>query len=257
MISDPIAQGQWLRASRSREAGLCWAGGTGTLRLQGRELDWLPARVFLLHPGQHRQVVRPPGTLYLVVFEEWVLRQFLAERPKALGLALFQPLAAHHYTDIPQSLIPVLLALTRAMEQLQDQHGWQAKASLLYALFDQLLLAGLSSGQAGPGEAEILGRLYRLVRRNYPEQREASFYARELGVGVRKLNKLLGRITGEGVTALVMGELLAESERLLIYTDRPVRQISWELGFGSPAHFSTFFRRRKGVGPNAFRKKMR
>ena len=50
-----------------------------------------------------------------------------------------------------------------------------------------------------------------------------------------------------------MNELVAISERYLLHSELPVREIASELKFSSEFYFSTFFKRLKGVSPTQFR----
>jgi AraC-like DNA-binding protein len=50
---------------------------------------------------------------------------------------------------------------------------------------------------------------------------------------------------------------LAEAERRLRETDEPVTAIALDVGFVSPQHFSTHFRRARGLSPSAWRARQR
>lgn len=58
---------------------------------------------------------------------------------------------------------------------------------------------------------------------------------------------------GIPLKTFIMNELMATSERYLLHSGLPVREIASELRFSSEFYFSTFFRRLKGVSPTRFR----
>jgi AraC-like DNA-binding protein len=47
---------------------------------------------------------------------------------------------------------------------------------------------------------------------------------------------------------------LIEAKRLLCYTDRPVKQITFELGFEDVSYFSNFFKKHTQLSPLVFKK---
>lgn len=50
--------------------------------------------------------------------------------------------------------------------------------------------------------------------------------------------------------------IIQEAKRQLIYTTTPVGEISYNLGFKYPHHFTRVFRREEGVTPNQYRKEL-
>jgi len=58
---------------------------------------------------------------------------------------------------------------------------------------------------------------------------------------------------GIPLKTFIMNELVTTSERYLLHSGLPVREIAAELKFSSEFYFSTFFRRLKGVSPTRFR----
>jgi AraC family transcriptional activator of pobA len=47
--------------------------------------------------------------------------------------------------------------------------------------------------------------------------------------------------------------VLLEAKRKLIYTQYPLDQIAYTLGFKDPAYFSRFFKKLEGVAPSVYR----
>ena len=57
------------------------------------------------------------------------------------------------------------------------------------------------------------------------------------------------------VKDVVLERRLLEAKRLLMFTIRSVEDIAFETGFGDPAYFSRFFRRRCGEAPSTWRRR--
>ena len=58
-----------------------------------------------------------------------------------------------------------------------------------------------------------------------------------------------------GVTAghLIRQRVLSEAKRQLVFTNQPIHEISYDLAFSDPSHFTRFFRKQTGMTPQAFR----
>jgi AraC-like DNA-binding protein len=50
---------------------------------------------------------------------------------------------------------------------------------------------------------------------------------------------------------------MLEARRLLFYTDKPIKQLSYELGFEDIQTFSRFFKKNQGVAPTEFKENLK
>lgn len=78
-------------------------------------------------------------------------------------------------------------------------------------------------------------------------------FAERLNLHVNHLNKALKEITGQTTSQLIQDRLMQEAQVLLRATDWPVNRIAWSLGFAEANHFSTYFKKRSGQSPKAYR----
>ena len=53
---------------------------------------------------------------------------------------------------------------------------------------------------------------------------------------------------------LINGKLIDEAQRELLFTQIPVQEIGFRLGFADPAYFSRFFLTRTGLSPRQWRR---
>ncbi len=109
-----------------------------------------------------------------------------------------------------------------------------------------------STTPARPHE-DRYSHLLQLIETHYREHWSISRFASALNTTTSSLNRTCKRITGVTAADLLYDRLILETQRLLIYTSVPVAQIGYELGFGDPAYFSRFFRKRVGISPSDFR----
>lgn len=105
-------------------------------------------------------------------------------------------------------------------------------------------------------------RFLNLLENQYPitspndmlKLRKPADFASELAVHINHLNAVVQQITGKSTRQLIADRLLSESKALLYYSDWPVADIAYSLGFEYPNHFTTFFKRTTGQTPLSLRK---
>lgn len=80
-----------------------------------------------------------------------------------------------------------------------------------------------------------------------------SGFAQQLNIHVNHLNKALKEQTGQTTIQHINERILQEAKILLKTTDWTINEIAWSLAFQEPNHFSSFFKKRTGITPKAFR----
>lgn len=91
-------------------------------------------------------------------------------------------------------------------------------------------------------------RLICLIEINYKTQRQLAFYETEMALTRKSLNNLTLHAVGKLLSALIQERLLAEAEHLLAQAF-PIKEIAYTLGFCAQSHFSSFYKKFKGVSP--------
>lgn len=99
----------------------------------------------------------------------------------------------------------------------------------------------------------LFQKFLQLLCINYAEQHDLGFYAKELGVTVRYLQRIVKDITGRTVYSYISERLTIHARRLLACADMTVEEIAFALHFSSASAFSKFFKTNCGVSPKQFR----
>lgn len=95
-----------------------------------------------------------------------------------------------------------------------------------------------------------------LVEGNFKSQHAVSFYAQQLCKSPKTLSNLFAAYNHKTPSQVIQERILIEAKRMLSYTDRPVKEITFELGFEDVSYFSNFFKRHIRLSPLDFRKTM-
>ena len=102
-------------------------------------------------------------------------------------------------------------------------------------------------------EQEFAGRLYRLFEEHVQENLRVEELASFLQISKRSLSMKCRALLGDSPAQLFTRFKIQKAVQLLTHTDRSVKEISYELGFENPYHFSRVFKRMHGASPSTLR----
>ncbi len=103
--------------------------------------------------------------------------------------------------------------------------------------------------------AEDLAVIRGHMLQNIGERITIDDLAAELGMSKFRFLREYKKLTGETPYQFLQKLRLAEAERLLMDARKDLTAIAHALGFYDHSHFANFFRKFKGMSPNAFRKR--
>ena len=234
------------------------ARGEGWFSLDGVSYRVAPGVVFFTRPGDLRQW-RARGVDGACVFfrEEFLIEVF--SNPRLLAeFAFFRDTRASGALSLSPAQSAQYLekfdAMRREIEALPSDASRALRATLyeLLVLLDRFYRACYGSDTIAAA-APVLERFQASLERHFRSRHHVGDFAGELGITPGHLSALCR--TGLRVTAgaLIRRRIALEARRMLRYTDRPVAQIAYDLGFDDPAYFARFFRREVGSAPRVFR----
>jgi len=100
----------------------------------------------------------------------------------------------------------------------------------------------------------LLRNFQNMINVHFRERLSVAKYARDLNITPTHLNRICRSILDISASELLYERSLLEAKRLLIYTSMTIAEISYELGYCDPAHFSKFFHKKVTQKPSEFRR---
>lgn len=102
-------------------------------------------------------------------------------------------------------------------------------------------------------EPVILQSLKNAIETHYKERHSASDYASILNIAPTSLAKITKTHLNKNLTSLIAERIIIEAKRELYLTDKPVKQIAYELGYNDEYYFSRFFKTNTDISPQTYR----
>jgi len=99
----------------------------------------------------------------------------------------------------------------------------------------------------------IIRKFNLLVEANFKTEHSVSFYADQLFKAPKTLSNLFAIFNQKTPSQIIQERIVVEAKRLLFYTDRSIKHITFDLGFEDVSYFSYFFKKNTRVSPSDFR----
>ncbi|MFD2515929.1 helix-turn-helix domain-containing protein [Pontibacter locisalis] len=99
----------------------------------------------------------------------------------------------------------------------------------------------------------IVSRFKDHVSRQYTKEHKVSYYAALLNISPKYLNEAVKTILGVTAKSIIQEQLIIQARKELKFSHKTIKEISYELGFPEPFHFSSFFKTQIGISPSDYR----
>lgn len=102
-------------------------------------------------------------------------------------------------------------------------------------------------------KANIVYSFKKLVDANLFESHEVAYYADRLNISTTYLNECVQEVLSVSSKSIIIEQLLIRSRHTLKFSNKTIKEISYDLGFSTPDYFSYFFKKQTGVNPSKLR----
>lgn len=92
-----------------------------------------------------------------------------------------------------------------------------------------------------------------LVEVHYKTKHAVSEYAALLNKPAKSLSNLFAQYFSKSPLQIIQDRIFLEAKRILIYSEKSIKETAFELGFEDLQSFSRFFKNKEGISPKDFR----
>jgi len=103
-------------------------------------------------------------------------------------------------------------------------------------------------------ELDVFRDFSRHLEIHFREKHNVADYADLLHIAPKTLTHKFKNLNLESPNQFIINRILLEAKRLLFYTDKPVKEIAYDLGYEDPAYFNRLFTNKIGSTPTNFKK---
>lgn len=103
------------------------------------------------------------------------------------------------------------------------------------------------------GDLDLVRRFNVLVEQNFRKYHRVTSYAGMLNKSPKTISNFFRLYNAKTPLEVIHDRINLEARRLLLYTEKTIKEIAYELGFEEHTHFSNFFRKHNGISPTHFR----
>lgn len=231
--------------------------GSGTHLIDFNELKIKPGSVHFVLPGQIHALNGGKNFFgYAIMFtEEFFL---LRDETKGLLMKLFSFMdagkpAVLEIGNTNKAYFTHLFSLLELeTKNAASKHGTVLLDLLAVFVNKCVQLLNLPSTHSGKEPLHYI-RFRHEVEKNFRTVHTVAEYAGMLHTNSKNLNELTQAFSGRTALEFIHERLLVEAKRVLLYSDKPVKQIAYELHFTDAAHFTKFFKQKTGQTPLEFK----
>lgn len=111
-----------------------------------------------------------------------------------------------------------------------------------------------STGEVDDGNFEFVRKLSSLIEIHFLKHKQVEEYAEMMGLSASSLTKKLQKAGIDSPSQIIRERVITEAKRLLIYTDKSIKEVAHFLGYDDQYYFSRLFSHSTGLAPRRYRK---
>ena len=183
-----------------------------------------------------------------------------------LSANLMQELSLYNYhlyppvLHLPEEEMPVFEKLVLRIKDEYDapddvltEEIIKSSLKIFLCLAERIRKRNPSSLRLSTYQSEFL-QFQKLLNQHLFTSRQVQFYAQQMGMSAKKLNRITQELTNRPVKTYLNDTLVLEAKRLLMNTSLSIKEISYKIGFDDPTNFVKYFKKHTQLTPLDFRK---
>ncbi len=233
--------------------------GKGKLLWENKSIDFQQGYLLFFQPGQIRrwENVTKEFDGYFLVFEKEFIETFFQDPHFIHRFQFFNPNKAgyvkidEHYFS---QLCDLCVKIRKELTLLEDDSNHLLR-SVLYQILIEINREYCKSYNLPLSlfKDNTTLQFLQLITRHIRNYKKVDDYCELLNISRSHLNQLLKKSTGQTASEYIKERLVFEIKQELLYTDKSVKQICFDMNFDEISNFIRFFKKATGINPGLYR----
>jgi AraC family transcriptional regulator, transcriptional activator of pobA len=239
---------------------IAWNTGTQqTVTIDGEEYDFMPDTILPLMFNQSFDFGHPEDIVAWQFNREFYCIIDHDAEVSCVGFLFAGADQVFINTD-EQIQVRLRLLLHIFIEELNTRDNIQNDMLLMLLKRLIIVITKLAKSSSVPNQKktddkmDIFRQFNLLVEANFHQEHSVQYYADRLHKSPKTLANIFLLYNEKTPIQMIHTRIMIEAKRLLYYTSKSIKQITYELGFEDPAYFTNFFKRNISQSPIEFRK---
>ena len=232
--------------------------GRGVLTVDQHSFEIAGQEIFLLSKGQICRFENDPAVCgYYISFGDcfWEKAPSSASNCKAV---MFNNAAANQKLVPDDTETDEFLSLFKSLLTEYNTQFYTNQMDVLAAYLKIIMikLANVKIVKEETFDSQdyiIYRKFLELLSSRYHSLHAVSDYSEILNITPRRLSELCKRCSNKSAKEIINGQIIAEAKRLLQFTSHTVKEIAYQLNFGTSEQFSHFFKKNAEISPVSYR----
>jgi AraC family transcriptional activator of pobA len=232
--------------------------GSGIHDIDFDRFNIAPGSLFMIQPGQiHNWKLSNDIEGYIIFYSQQIYNVYFGNK-KVEDYPFYQSVNSKPEVQLNSSETKELLPYFEAMVlENQNNRSIDKLLNLLDTIHIDTSRKYLSeSNHAAHSYNHKIHQFETLLERYFKSEKSPSFYASEMSMTLKHLNRICKDMLDETVTEMITKRIILEAKRLLIDKTKSVSQIADALGYDNFPYFGKLFKKHTGMAPGEFRNRL-
>jgi AraC-like DNA-binding protein len=168
---------------------------------------------------------------------------------------VFSPTQPVIQCGIKEEVIDTYLKISDLVKK--ERPGFQQIASgMIVKLLGYIISFEKQKGFSGKQIAKVIEEVRFLMRQNTEQEFNLEELAQQHNVGYSYFRKMFKKYTGVSPGQYHLQLRIIRAKEMLVSTDKSIKEISLDLGFQTIHYFSLIFKKKVGMNPTEYRKRL-
>jgi len=239
---------------------ILYTGGKEIHTIDFTDYQCIKGTLLAIRKGQIHKFSDPIAKGHLLVFNYSFLSSFFIDKEAQKSLLLFNEFIYKPNIQLNYEAYKILIKLIQQIKEelanSKDLFSNSIIRSLLQVFINQVFRIKTTNESEGNNKKHLSDfiEFQNLIEKGYTQTLKVKDYAQKMYLSAKTLNAITKSIVNKTAKAFIDEICIKNIKRVLINTDKSVKEICYQTGFEETTNFNNYFKKRVGKTPAEFRK---